>query len=201
MKIGYRKKVGKSGFYVSGSVNTGGIGKGIISIFKIPFYLIYYICVWPFVAIYKAVTKKRRKEAETEKENAKVLAPKYMRIINDCSKLVAETKTPDVFFSRYDLLLETLSKFAQIERSAPIASGSPSEEFDRLSGLREEATDDFIRRYAKETRKNIYEMTTEKGKKNKAEAFKKILGEYNEKLTDKNIKTIESEYQKMLEEI
>lgn len=167
----------------------------------IPFYVLYYICIWPFVAIYRAVTKKSRKEAAAEKANAKALAPQYMRIINDCSKLVAETKTPDVFFSRYDLLLETLSKFAEIEGAAPIASGSPSAEFVRLSGLREEATDDFISRYARETRQKAYELTTEKGKRNKAEAFKKTLLEYSDKLTENNMKTIEFEYQKILSSI
>lgn len=199
MRIGYRKKIGKSGMYVGGSVSAKKAGKVLMYILLSPFYLTYYICIWPFVAIYKAVTKNSRKEAAAEKENAKALAPQYMRIINDCSKLVAETKTPDVFFSRYDLLLETLGKFAQIEGAAPIASGSPSAELARLSGLREEATDDFIKRYATETRKKIYELTMEKAKKNRADAFKKILMEYSDKLTAKNIETIEAEYQKMME--
>lgn len=186
---------------MGGSVSSKGIGKGIISILMIPFYVLYYICIWPFLAIYKAVTKKSRKEAAIEKANAKAIAPQYMRIINDCSKLVAETKTPEVFFSRYDLLLETLSKFAEIEGGAPIVSGSPSAELVRLSGLREEATDDFISRYARETRQKAYELTTEKGKRNKAEAFKKTLLEYSDKLTENNMKTIEFEYQKILSSI
>lgn len=201
MRIGYRKKIGKSGLYVGGSVSTKGIGKGIISILMIPFYVLYYICIWPFVAIYKVVTKKSRKDASTKKASAKALASQYMRIINDCSRHVAETKTPDVFFSRYDLLLETLSKFAEIEGAAPIANGNPSAELMRLSGLREEATDDFIRRYARETRQKAYDLTTEKGKRNKAEAFKKTLLEYNDKLTENNMKTIEFEYQKILSSI
>lgn len=201
MRIGYRKKVGKSGFYVRGSVSTKGIGKGLISILLSPFYLVYYVCVWPFVAIYKAITKKSRNKMETEKANAKALASRYMKIINDCSKLIAETKTPDVFFSRYDLLLETLSKFAQIEGVAPISNGSPSAELTRLSELREEATNDFIKRYAVETRKKIYELTTKSAKENRAESFKKILGEYSDKLTARNLDVIKSEYQKMLEHI
>lgn len=201
MRIGYRKKIGKSGFYVGGSVSTKGMGKGIISIIMIPFYLIYFVFIWPFVAIYKAATKKSRGESSAKKANAKMLAPQYMKIINDCSRIVAETKKPDVFFSRYDLLLETLSKFAQIEEIAPISSGSPSAELVRLSGLREEATNDFIKRYARETREKAYELTTERGKRNKAEAFKKILMEYEEKMTKNNMETIESEYQKILESI
>lgn len=201
MRIGYRKKIGKSGLYVGGSVSTKGVGKGIISLFMIPFYVLYYICIWPFVAIYKAVTKKGRKEATAEKANAKMLAPQYMKIINDCSRLVSETKTPEVFFSRYDLLLETLSRFAEIEGAAPIASGSPSAELVRLSGLREEATDDFIKRYARDVRQKAYELTTERGKQNKAEAFKKTLLEYSNKLTENNMKTIEFEYQKILSSI
>lgn len=63
MRIGYRKKIGKSGLYVSSSVNTKKMWKGLISIFLIPFYILYYVCVWPFIAIYKAVTKNGKTKA------------------------------------------------------------------------------------------------------------------------------------------
>lgn len=198
MRIGYRKQIGKSGVYVGSSVSTKKLGKGLWSIILLPFYLVYYVCIWPFVALYRALTKKSRMQRAADTENARTLAPQYLRIIQESSKLVSDTKSPEVFFSRYDLLVETLEKFAEIENSSPLTGDKPSEILPQTIAAREKATDDFIVRYATTTRMKIYKLTTDKAKRNNAEAFKKILGEYSEKMTEKNLQTIEAEYQKII---
>lgn len=195
MRIGYRKKVGS--FYVSNSVNTKGAGKGCLSILLLPFYLMYYVCIWPFIAIYRLVSRKAKKEAKIVRAEAAAMAPQYLRIINDCSRLVADTKSPEVFFDRYDLLLETLSKLAEIENVAPLKGARPSDELQRFLAIREEATGDFIERYARDTRTKIYELSTPKGKANKAEAFKNIMFEYADKMTEDNKRHVMLAYEDM----
>jgi len=158
MRIHFGTKIG--GARIGTSVSTKGAGKALLNICLFPFYLLYYMCVWPFVALYRVITKKTKKD----KAEAAMMAPQYLRIINDCSRLVGETKNPEVFFKRYDLLLETLSKLADIETVAPIKGEKPSVELQRISALREVATNDFIERYAQDTRMNIYKLSSEKAK-------------------------------------
>ena len=199
MRIGFRKKI--VGIYVGASTSTKGIGKILLYILFSPFYLMYYVCIWPFLAIYRAVTKKKKTEKYVEKENTKQLASQYLRVINDCSKLIIETKNPKTFFSRYDLLLETLKKFSEIEENAPITGSKPSDELQRFLSLREDATNEFIDRYAQDTRIKIYELSTEKAKKNKANAFVNILNEYSDNLTERNRAQIDGHFRKMIEVI
>lgn len=180
MRIGYRKKIG--GVYISGGTSTKGLGKGILSLFLLPFYLMYYVCIWPFIALYRLLSKNKK----SLKSDAAMMAPQYLRIINDCSRIISETKNPETFFNRYDLLLETLSKFAEIEQYAPFKGEKPSAELYRLSSQREKDTDDFIDRYAQDTRMKIYELSSQKGKANKAEAFKNIMSEFSDRMTEEN---------------
>jgi len=169
MRIGFRKQIG--GFYVGGSTSTKGMGKGCLSIFLLPFYLVYYMVIWPFVALYKLLTKNKRKA----KAMAAEMAPQYLRIMNDCSKLIIETKNPEIFFSRYELLLDTLSKLIEIEKIAPLKGSSASSEFVRLSSLKESATNEFIDRYAQNIKEKMIALSTPKAKSNKAEIFKTSL--------------------------
>ena len=63
MRIGIGKRMGS--FYVGTSMSTKGIGKVLWYLIASPFYLIYYVCIWPFVAIYRLVTKKKKVNKRT----------------------------------------------------------------------------------------------------------------------------------------
>ena len=67
MRIGFRKNLGH-GFYVSHSVKIGGRGgaKGSIGslfwlIFVFPFYLLYYILIWPIIKVFQLISRNKEK--------------------------------------------------------------------------------------------------------------------------------------------
>lgn len=182
MRIGVGKRVG--GIYVGASTSSKKLGKGCLSIIMFPITLVYYICICPFIALYRKLTGKTK----VNKAKATALAPQYLKIIKDCAALVNETKRPDVFFERFDLLTDTLTKLADIEKIAPLSGDKPSVTLSRVLQNKGASTDDFIDRYAKDTRIKIHELSSAKAKANKAEAFRNILHEYDDKMDESNVK-------------
>lgn len=67
MRIGYRKKIGN--FYVSDSVSTKGCGMAILYLFLSPFYLAYYMLVWPCIKIYQMIKKNNRNNRSKKSES------------------------------------------------------------------------------------------------------------------------------------
>jgi len=191
MRIGFGKRIG--GFYIGTSASTKEIGNGIIAILLFPFYFLYYVCIWPFVAIYHAINGASKRE----KANARMMANQYAKIAQDSAKLVNETKVPGVFFDRFDLLTENLSKMAAIERLLPPQKESPSAALARIEGSKAASVNAFIDRYAQETRLKMYELSTERGKKNKAEAFYNILSEYKTRMPDESVEYYTNVYEQL----
>lgn len=57
MRIGIGKRIG--GVYVGTSISGSSILKGIYWFFAWPFYLFYFMCVWPFVKLYQHCKKEK----------------------------------------------------------------------------------------------------------------------------------------------
>jgi len=188
MRIGIGKKIG--GVYVGTSVSGKKAMNGLSMLILWPFYLIYYVCIWPFVAIYKAITKSnnKNKAIQAEMNRARTAeAQNYLRIIQESSKICSETKVPDTFFSRLDLCFETVEKLKPYADILNAESQSLFADADNFQSARVSEINSFIDRYAKETRIKVYELATDKAKANKVNAFKNILSEYNDKMTQENI--------------
>lgn len=181
MRIGIGKSFGS--FHIGTSISTKGMGKGLWYLFTFPFYLMYYMCIWPFVAIYRAVTKKKKvNKAATTAE-----ATRYLEILHDSSKICDETKNPETFFSRMSLIDETLDKLVSYEGVVRFTGEKPSAAKREFDNNRAQAVNDFIERYARDTRMKIYELKTKSGKLNKANAFYNILNEYSDKMPAESI--------------
>ncbi len=181
MRIGVGKKFGS--FYVGTSMSTKGIGKGLWYLIVWPFYLMYYICVWPFVAIYRIVTKKKK----VNKATATAEASRYLEILQTSSKICSETKNPETFFSRMSLIDETIDKLTTYEGIVHFTGEKPSRIKQEINNNRVQFVNDFIERYAKDTRIKIYELKTQSSKINKANAFYNILTEYSDSMPDECI--------------
>lgn len=192
MRIGVGKKVGK--VYVGTSVSAKKAANGMSMLFLWPFYLIYYVCVWPIVAIIKYLVKNsgqstRMSAAETES---------IKRVIVSTAKVLTETKKPDTFFSRLDTFNENIEKLKG-NKTISIGGGKTKKAIEDLENDIPAEINSFIDRYAKEMRLKIYNLTTEKAKENKANAFKNTLSEYNDKMTEENIEYYLKKYDELLE--
>ena len=181
MRIGIGKSFGS--FHVGTSFSTKGIGKGLWYLIASPFYLMYYVCIWPFVAIYRLVTKK----IKVNKTVATAEVSRYLEILQNSSKICSETKNPETFFSRMSLIDETIDKLITYEGVIHFTGEKPSRIKQEINNNRVEFVNDFIERYAKDTRIKIYELKTRSSKINKANAFYNILTEYSDRMPDECI--------------
>ena len=181
MRIGIGKKVGS--FYIGTSVSGKKATKGILLLFFWPFYLMYYIFVWPFVALHKHFSKQNNQSKLITYQEAQNL----IRIAHDCGRICETTKNPDTYFSRLDLMLETNQKLAAVENKIKFQGVKPSQILAVFEAQKIDTINEFIDRYAKDIRLKIYDLSMEKAKINKANSFRNTLSEYNEKMQPENI--------------
>ncbi len=134
-------------------------------------------------------------EAELENCTDSYISNEY-RIVNDCRHLIANTVKPDVFFSRLDLLDETLTHLSVFE---PYFSGFygklPSEIHREIFYKEQEMTNRFLKRYYITVYEKAEEMKTQKGKDNQFKKFYESLQPYFDRMDERNIKYIENKAQ------
>lgn len=97
---------------------------------------------------------------------AKEQAGRHLKIVNESAALVNETTNPEVFFSRYNLILEHLERLAGLECTGIFSNSRelPSEAFLRTEAMFPAATNKFIDRAFEEAKKHADGLKTEKGK-------------------------------------
>ncbi|MGV8905807.1 MAG: hypothetical protein ACOH15_04325 [Acetobacterium sp.] len=126
-----------------------------------------------------------KNKGQSNKQNAEMMAPQWLKIAGDSVKLVNETTNPKVFFERYDLLIENFEKLAEIENVIQFAK-RPSADLENIKNKREAATNDFIDRYSDKLKKEIGTLTTEKSRWSRLDVFDDSISEFHKYLTDKN---------------
>lgn len=129
-----------------------------------------------------------------EKREAQILAPQWLRIAQDCTSICNSTKVPDVFFSRFNLLIDTTRNLASIERYVKFSGELPSSVLQRFSAAKQEAIGDFIERYYRETSRKIVELSTSAAKQKKAEAFQTTMHVYDNEMNSDNIKKVDAKF-------
>lgn len=210
MRFGVGKRVG--GMYIGASASGSSIAKGIYWFFAWPFYLAYYMLVWPFIKLYQYNKKNKIRIAETTRKTVEVDGTTFemmpieaRRLIDGLKKsfeenisLVESTKNPDVFFER---LLQTENVLKRLIASYEVCGiqNNARNILQKFQENKESTINDFVERYAKDIRRKIYELSTEKAKNNKAEVFKKVLLEFADRITDGNREFIESKYLELKE--
>lgn len=205
MRFGIGKRVG--GMYVGASVGGSSILKFIYWFFAWPFYLAYFILVWPFVKLYKHSKKKKDLLNTTTPQTvtidsvtytmspaeARGLIQRQKEIADDSIRLVQETKNPDVFFERLEKASDSLRELAAAYTICGVENNA-EEVLQKFNADREGLINNFIQRYAKDIRRKIYELSTQKGKSNKADVFKNVLLEYEERMSELNLEYMENLY-------
>lgn len=123
-----------------------------------------------------AAEREAREKAELARrirEQAKEQSGQWLKIVNDCAYLVNTTKNPEVFFPRYELMLEHLEQLAGLECTGIFSNSRelPSTAFLRIEAQFPAATNDFIDRAFEAARANTETLKTEKGKVNALKRF------------------------------
>ena len=140
--------------------------------------------------------KKSTRLIMTEKQlisAATASAQRDIEIIQDCVRIVSETKKPDTFFSRFDLLISKSEHLRIYERFIRFTE-SPSAAYGQLWNDRQECIGQFLVRYFSDVFDQAEKLKTDKGKLNKYQKFYDSLQPYYEQMNAENIDYIETKY-------
>ncbi len=133
----------------------------------------------------------------SSKREAEMMAPQWLKQASDSVKLINTTKKARVFFDRYDFFLDTLEKLAFCEKWVRFTGTLPSSMRRSAEADRKEQTRLFILRYAQDTKERMHQLTTQRGKLNKAEAYYNTLTEYSNRMSDEHVPLFTEQYEQL----
>lgn len=133
--------------------------------------------------------RERAEQIQRVRANAKMESEQLLKILNDCTNLVNTTKSPEVFFGRYDLLLETLKKLSSLELTGIYKNSPelPSEALPRIQGIFAAATNDFIDRSFEAAQEKAGKLKTEKGKQNALRRYFDDMEQYTDRMESESV--------------
>lgn len=120
------------------------------------------------------------------------------KIAKDCANLVNTTKNPDVFFMRYNLLIDKLENMSKLESFNCFKDVQPSQNLATILNKKELTINDFIDRFYDDTLFQINNLKTDKAKEKRIENFYQKLLKYNDEMLPKNIEKYTLMYENLL---
>lgn len=120
------------------------------------------------------------------KKEAEFYASGMLQIVNDCVNLINSTKKPEVFFSRYGLMIEKLENLSKLEKFNCFSRSLPSQDLAKVLGKKLFTINDFLERYYTDTLEKIENLKTSKAKQKKIDAFSESLIAYKPYMLNEN---------------
>lgn len=134
------------------------------------------------------------------KKEADFYANGMIKIATECANLVNTTKNPDVFFMRYNLLIDKLKNLSNLESFKCFNGTQPSQNLVDILQKKELTINDFINRFYDETQSQIDNLKTQQAKNKRIENFYQQLLKYNEYMLPENVKKYTTMYENLLNE-
>lgn len=134
----------------------------------------------------KKVEEKKPIKINNKKE-ANFMAEQWFKIVVESANIVNTTTNPNVFFERYELLLEKLELLSSIEHMVKFKGKKPSQNLQEILTKKELTINDFINRYYNVVDTKLKKLSTIKAKENNIDNFLNNLEYYKEKMTQSNI--------------
>lgn len=125
------------------------------------------------------------------RQNAKILAPQFLKQAQESAKILQTTTEPATFFTRYDFCVGRLIELEKCKRyGVPISTTSDLTKY-RSIAFRDEAVNEVIHRTADKYRTKIESLKTQKAKKNWAEKYQQAFEPYLPYISDKQKTVLE----------
>ena len=136
-----------------------------------------------------AEARAKEERAARIRAQAKEQSARDLKIIRESVALVNETTNPEVFFKRYDIILEMLKTTAGLEFTGVYDNSPelPSEAFERIDAFYPTATNAFIDRAFEAAQKHADSLKTEKGKKTALQRFFDNMDKYTSYMDDESV--------------
>lgn len=124
-------------------------------------------------------------------QNAKILAPQFLKQAQESAKILQTTTEPATFFTRYDFCVGRLIELEKCKRyGVPVSTTSDLTKY-RSIAFRDEAINEVIHRTADKYRTKIESLKTQKAKKNWAEKYQQAFEPYLPYISDKQKTVLE----------
>lgn len=123
---------------------------------------------------------------------SKMYLDQRFRILQDCESLVNNTLTIDVYFSRLNLLIETLEEMSLLENFMPFDSRLPSDLLNEVFEKKNLSTKEFINRSFNDVLLKSKALATEKGRQNRLHKFFDTMNNHNQEMSQRNILYLEN---------
>ena len=124
-------------------------------------------------------------------QNAKILAPQFLKQAQESAKILQTTTEPATFFTRYDFCVGRLIELEKCKRyGVPVSTTSDLTKY-RSIAFRDEAVNEVIHRTADKYRTKIESLKTQKAKKNWAEKYQQAFEPYLPYISDKQKTVLE----------
>lgn len=125
------------------------------------------------------------------RQNAKILAPQFLKQAQESAKILQTTTEPATFFTRYDFCVGRLIELEKCKRyGVPVSTTSDLTKY-RSIAFRDEAVNEIIHRTADKYRTKIESLKTQKAKKNWAEKYQQAFEPYLSYISDKQKTVLE----------
>lgn len=143
--------------------------------------------------VYDYATGKRlaNKQIRYMRQTMQLNHTRDRRVASDCLELTTKTVNPDVFFFRYDMLIETLALLTLYHRMFRVPAQDPEPELRRALESRNMLTEDFIRRSHSNMAQKAAALKTEKARCGRYEKYYQEMGLYIEHLSAQARQTLE----------
>lgn len=132
------------------------------------------------------------------KKEAEFYSAGMLKIANDCANIVNTTKNPEVFFDRYNLLINKLENLSKLERFKCFTGTPPSQNLENILNQKSLSINDFIDRFYNETIQQINSLKTKNAKNKRIENFYQQLSKYNDCMLPENITNYTRMYENLL---
>lgn len=118
------------------------------------------------------------------RENARVLAPQFLKQAQESAKILQTTTEPDTFFTRYDFCVGRLMELENCKKyGAPVSATNDLKKYQNLE-FRDGAVKEIIHRTEEKYQTKIENLKTAKAKQNWAEKYHQAFEPYLPYMTD-----------------
>lgn len=151
--------------------------------------------------IYEEGTQAKNVKIKDLKKATEFRVENCNRIMEDCLRIMRDTKNPDTFFTRYKLFDDQLYFLTCLEPYCKFKSKSPSELREQAINVRENTIEPFLRVRFNELFNIVHGSYTEKVKLNRVKKYMSMLETYKPQIPNNVFSTYNYKCKKLIDEL
>ena len=139
---------------------------------------------------------KSKKQKEAEK-----VGPALLQTAQECADKVNTTKHPDIFFSNYEKMIESLSALAKIQYSLKIKGQLPSDILRTIKDKKPFTIEEFLERYYTACTDRLAKQKDTSHKEKIVQRFTDDLQPYLQHFTERNKKQLQTYHKELKQQL